>query len=201
MEREGAHTVYLWPDSCKSEPPLVLRLLRRTRKKRSTMLVTSVLEPSELSARQAWALYRGRWGVEVQYRSLKQTMARRKMLSRSARYARAELQWTILSSLVLGVVHRRRLASHGTAPSRASCAGALRLVRHAIRVAWDRRHCQQVLANLATAVIDTYQRRRPKTRTHWPNKKNDPPPRPPIIVPATSTQVLQAKKLRQQLQE
>ncbi len=85
--REKAGTVYFWPDKAakKHQRPLVLRLWR-CRVGRCTMsLLTNVLDEQALSLAEIRDLYRRRWGVELQFRTLKQTFGRRKRAARHRR--------------------------------------------------------------------------------------------------------------------
>ena len=88
FEREGRDTVYLWPERNANEPPVVLRLIERGDGKKKMYLVTNVLDKEALSDNSAGVLYEMRWGVEVFYRSLKQTLEKRRMLSRTPEAAR-----------------------------------------------------------------------------------------------------------------
>ena len=72
----------------KHRPPLVLRLIRVG----PVCLVTDMTDPRRLSARTAAELYRRRWGLEVAFRSLKQTLERRRVRSGTA--ARRGPNWT-----------------------------------------------------------------------------------------------------------
>ena len=82
-EREGI--VYFWPDhaSRQGRPPLVLRLLELQVGKCKMSLVTNVLDPKELSNAEAVRLCRLRWGIELQFRTVKQTFSRQKLRSRT----------------------------------------------------------------------------------------------------------------------
>ena len=68
--------VLSWPKDAQRAGPMPLRLqLIRTRiKKTKVWLLTSVLDPQNLSLTQALNFYRLRWGVEVEFRGLKQTL-------------------------------------------------------------------------------------------------------------------------------
>jgi len=81
-EREGI--VYCWPDAAmkKLQPPLVLRLLHFQSSRGDVYLVTNVLEEKKLTEQQASEIYRRRWGIEVHFRSVKQTFGRSKLRSR-----------------------------------------------------------------------------------------------------------------------
>jgi hypothetical protein len=66
IERDGER-VWLWPDGQrkKDQPPLALRLITVRKGRETWHLVTSLLDPSQLSETQASQLYKRRWGVEV----------------------------------------------------------------------------------------------------------------------------------------
>jgi hypothetical protein len=192
--REGRDTVYLWPKTLRRGLPLVLRLIRIN----TVYLVTNVLEPTRLSKATAGKLYRARWGVEVFYRSFKQTLQRRKMRSDSPRAAVVELQWSLIGLLVLGLLQARALIARGRDPVDGSAAGALRVLRGVTRQAGQcRGGLPGLLARLAAAVKDCYRRRHAKRARDWPHKKYEPPTRPPKIRKATPSEVQRAQRLRE----
>jgi hypothetical protein len=69
--RQHQQTVYLWPDKAarKNQPPLVLRLIELHDGKQPLYPVTN-LPRSELSDKQAVAIYKARWGIELFFRTL-----------------------------------------------------------------------------------------------------------------------------------
>jgi hypothetical protein len=78
QEREGI--VYLWPEGKRKKgcEPMVLRLVSfADGRNRKVHLLTNVLEAAKLSDAAALQLYELRWGAELTYRSLKQTLGRR----------------------------------------------------------------------------------------------------------------------------
>jgi len=184
-----ADIVALWPRG-RGEArgaPLVLRVVRvRDRKGGEVVLGTSVLDKQRLSDAQAAVFYRLRWGVEVCYRSLKQTLRRRKLLSASPARAVRELHWVMLGMMVLGLLTLTRLSPR-LDRRRWSVAAAARAVRHAARArtgAVARRH----LSTLRGAVCGD-NRRADKQAWEWPHKKNPKPPGPPILRRATRAEV------------
>jgi hypothetical protein len=183
--REGKSTVYLWPDQKRGRPPLVLRLIRVG----DVWLVTSVTDPKRLSARAAAELYRRRWGLEVAFRSLKQTLQRRKMRSGTASHARAELDWAALGLWMLALIGAHAVGD----PRRLSLAAALCAVRAARHAPGSDRRLR---ARLRRAVRDRYRRTSSKGAWRWPHKKNPPAPGAPRLTRATAAQVAQAKALR-----
>ncbi|MBM4108582.1 MAG: transposase, partial [Phycisphaerae bacterium] len=186
--RRGPHTVYLWPGDHRSREPLTLRLIRVG----DVYLVTTVTDPRVLSRRAACELYRRRWGLEVAFRTLKQTLERRRLRSCTPRRALAELDWSVLGAWLLGVMGAGALRGARVCPRRLSYAGALAAVRHAAR---GRCSAGTLRRRLRRCVIDDSRRRGSKKAYRWPHKKNPAPPGAPRITTATPEQVAAAKAL------
>jgi hypothetical protein len=189
--------VYLWPDKHRKKnlPPLTLRLIQLHDGRKPVFLVSSVMEDSALSDPQAGTLYRMRWGVEVFYRSLKQTLARRKMHSEAPRQAQCELSWAVMGLWGLSLMTVRQILAAGGDPLALSVATALRQVRLAIRRGPRSAQARILLGDLHAAVKDSYVRRTSKKARDWPHKKKDKPPGLPRIQIATHEQLSQAKAL------
>jgi hypothetical protein len=189
LERQG-NVVWLWPQSKRDQEPLKFRLVRLKAKKKycrrreDIYLLTNVFEPERLSDEMAAEFYRRRWGVEVFYRSFKQTLEQRKLRSGSPDLAKEELHWSLTALLLLGLMGVDALANKKRDPSRLSVAAALREVRLAMRTnhVWRFRGDLRVL--LGQAVKDTYQRQSSKKARDWPHKKKESPPGAPKIRPA-----------------
>lgn len=191
--RERAGRVYLWPEKqCRrGQPPLVLRLVVAHDGKHPVYLVTSILEPAALSDRQLIELYRARWGVEVFFRSFKQTFGRRKLHSTSPDNARLELDWSLAALWAACLYAKVQQREAGHDPAKTSVAGVLRILRRAL-------HDPQlaVAALLAQALVDDYQRGSKASRD-YPRQKTQPPSSsPPTILQASKSQVLLAQQLR-----
>lgn len=196
--REGRWTVYLWPEKHRQRAPLVLRLIVLPQGKKHKMyLLTNVRDAAALPVADAAVLYEMRWGVEVFYRSTKQTLARRKMLSRTPEAARVELTWAILGIWLLGVMSVAGILAQGGDPLAWSVALARRHVRRAMRRAVSDQRCRESLtAQLAAATQDAYERHGSKKARDWPHKKREKQPGAPKIVPASAQQIRRAKRLR-----
>ena len=200
--REDASTVYLWPDQAQRKaksPPLVLRLITlRDGRNRCVHLLTDVLEQSALSDREAGQLYARRWGVEVLYRSLKQTMGRRRMACGNPAHAGAELDWAVVGLWGLSLMAAEEVSDAGRPPTRLSVAKALRPVRRAIRSATPRHGSgggMTLARQLSLAVRDEYVRTRPKGSRNPVNKKKDPLPKAPRARTATPREKARARAL------
>ena len=77
------------------EVPLRLRLVRVKIGKTMMWMLTSVLDKKKLSASQIREYYKMRWGIEVEFRGLKQTIDKHKLRCRNSQRALAELDWSI----------------------------------------------------------------------------------------------------------
>lgn len=126
-------------------------------------LLTNVLDPRRLSDGQIIELYAMRWRVEVSYRWLKVSLQGRKMQSTNAAHARLEMDWILMSLWTLSLLS----LSAGVPGKKTSVAGVLRAVRMAMT---QRRTSVRLRATLSRARSDTYLRRRPKRKRHWPAK-------------------------------
>jgi hypothetical protein len=187
-KREGVSTVYLWPDARRQCEPLVLRLIRVG----SVYLVTDITDPRRLSAKIAGDLYRRRWGIEVAFRSLKQTLEHCKVRSGTALHSMTELKWAIVGSWMLSLMGAHQLARAGIPPRRLSLAKVISAVRAARAGHLSKRAFR---TRLRGAVQDTYRRRGSKKAYRWPHKKRPPPPGAPQVTKATEAQVHAAKRL------
>jgi hypothetical protein len=197
IEQEGRDTVYLWPERNWDEPPVVLRLLERSDGKKKMYLATNVLDKKALSDQSAGVLYEMRWGVEVFYRSLKQTLEKRRLLSRTPPAARCELTWAVLGLWLLGLMTVEPILARGGDPLRWSAAKARNRVRRSMRRALTRRHRDRSLVrDLGWATQDGYVRRGSKKARDWPHKKKEKPPGDPKIQSANAEQLRAAQRFK-----
>jgi len=184
--------VWLWPpDHQTRHRPLGLRRLVLRHRGRTMTLLTNVRSPATLSKRQARALYARRWGIEVFYRQLKQTLGKRTLQSRTPERAVAEarlaLQGLWLCGLLLGQTRQR----HAGSPAVAAGLDVLRTALSPRSVVSARQWRQQ----WGRCRADPYPRRGPKRRGHWPDKKHDHPPGVAHVRPATERERRRAQRL------
>lgn len=197
LERSRTGTrVYLWPQAKQRQgrAPLVLRLIVLKRKKQKVYLLTNVMSATALPKWMAGEIYAARWGIEVTYRSLKQTMERRKLLSKSPENATLELAANLLGLFML-VLHG--LSVLGPQCGRLSVAMALDVLRDAMEaLRWgvvDRTFRDR----LAAAVRDEYERTGRKRARDWPHKKTESPPGPPRLRRVRSAERARLRRLDQ----
>ena len=198
--RESDHTVYLWPDKAakKKMPPLVLRLIVIHDGKHPVYLVTSVLSKQHLSDKQAIEIYRYRWGIELFFRTFKQTFGRTKLRSHAAENAKLELDWSLLALWSICLLGQRELVRAGESPSQLSAAAAIKAVQATMRDYRVRPESpdETLSAMLAHALLDNYERSSSKTSRDYPTKKKRKRTAPPKIVPATKTQITTATEVK-----
>ncbi len=197
LERDG-EMVWLWPEGKRkeNEPPLRLRLIRVPKGKQTWYLVTSLLDPLQLTQEQAGRLYARRWGVECCFRALKQTFEQSKMRSYTPACAGCELDWSLLSLWLVGLLAKQELLAAKIDPEHYSPAGARCLIRRELRQQSAGKERLDV-SEFQSAVKDRYQRTSRKKARHDQRKKHDPPPSAPKIRKASPQQQQAAKAFRQ----
>lgn len=187
--------VHIWPQNRRGSAPMALRLVKVGRGKKTVYLLTSVLYESALPDSDVGMLYARRWGVEVMFRSLKQTMGNRKMLSRAPHYAQTELDWAIVGLWALGHMTISQLPANRRHTLRWSTAKALKAVRRAMRTRNSRRRRKNFQRRLRLATVGNNIRHGDKRARYWPHPKKLSPPGPPKIRIATPSEVASAKRI------
>lgn len=197
--REHAHTVSLWPDkaAARQQPPLTLRLVVIHNGKHPVYLVTD-LPPSRLSDQQVCDIYKARWGVEVFYRSFKQTFDRQKLRCHAASNVPVELNWSLAGLWAACLFGKHHLAASGGEPSRLSVAGVLKALRKPLREYKSRPDDGEDLASLLDlAVMDHYVRTDKTSRGYPQKRKKEPPAGKPRLKNATRSQKTAATRIKQ----
>jgi hypothetical protein len=186
--RERAGLVYFWPDKAarKQQPPLVLRLLHFKLGACNIYLVSDVLSKQRLTDKQAIELYQLRWGVELQFRAIKQTFGRRKLRSKNPDRALVELDWSLLGLWVIQLFAVKEQIEIGEVPDQCSVSLAIHVVRTTFQRWSERPHVHEAFATrLGAAIKDDYQRKTSKQARYKPNYKDKPSAGKPVIVTAT----------------
>lgn len=186
-QRSG--TVSCWPEDAmkKKQPPLMLRLLHFHDGRAHVYLVTSVLDQQALTDWQAGEIYRRRWGIELQFRSLKQTYGRGKLRARTPDIAEVELHWSLLGLALLQLLALKEQSVIGEPPEKTSVATVLRIIREIIAQPSEPRSSRATLfRRLRRATTDSYKRRSSKKSRNYPRRKEEPRTGKPIITTATA---------------
>lgn len=196
--RECNGIVYCWPNQAmrKKQLPLVLRLLQfKDSRNGDVYLVTNVLKETLLSRRQAGEIYRRRWGIEIQFRSLKQTFGRTKLRSRTPERAMVELEWSLIGLWMIQLLARKEQIKARDPDKLTSIAAVLRIVRQMMqRDAAVPKRTECFAKKLAKAVTDDYDRKSKKTSRDYPRQKKQKTIAKPTIMVATKEQ---KKRLKQ----
>jgi len=193
--RERSGLVYCWPDEAarKRQPPLVLRLIQLKVGDRLMWLVTNVLEDERLSDADAAELYRLRWGIELQFRTVKQTFGRRQLRSRTPEPAKVELDWSLVGLWLIQLFAVKEQVEVGTVPERCSVGLAIEVVRTMLR-RWSERSEASFADSLRGATKDDYHRSSSKKARYRPNYKDKPAAGKPKIRKATRKHKLKLKR-------
>jgi hypothetical protein len=173
--------VLCWPRRVmqSNQPPLRLRLLRVRIGKTWAWMLTSVLQREKLSAKAVVRLYKLRWGIEMEFRGLKQTLDRSKLRSRNDQRLLVELHWSILAMAVaeLLALKEQQACRKPTSvdyeqspdPKKRSLARTMRALRHCLRNLNELPEPGADLpSRLRAAVTDSYQRKKPKAGRYQP---------------------------------
>jgi hypothetical protein len=208
---EDKQTVYLWPldkqgrrrgkampKSLKHvKPPLVLRLIRLKEVAGQTVCLLTNAGPERLSDVVAARMYKLRWGIEVMWRDLKQTMSHHKTLGGCPERARVELDWAMAGLWMLQLISVERMIASGQLPHRYSPASSLRVLRRAMGGKRTKR--RTLVSGLTRAVKDTYCRKGSKKARHYPKKRPQRPPGEPRARTASRAEKRLAQRLFEQL--
>lgn len=180
--------VLCWPKTMmqSDQPPLRLRLVRVHIGKTKVNILTSVLDSSKLTPQQIIKLYKMRWGIEVEFRGLKQTLDRARLRCRNNQRLLAELDWSIMAMAVTELfalkeqLDVRTLKSKRdqskSIPSKRSLASAIRALRRCMRQLDDvPEPGEDLQSQLRAAVTDSYTRKTSKKSRYRPPNPDKKP--------------------------
>jgi hypothetical protein len=190
--QRGDGVVFLWPHDVakRRQPPLMLRLIEIKNERGRMFLVTDVLSQPALSTSQLKRLYLLRWGIELQFRTIKQTYGRGTLRSRKADHALAELEWSLIALTMIQLLAIREQIQFEIPPERASVAQAIRAIQHAIDT-WNETlpRAERLPSRLRQATKDDYNRATRKAARYRPDYKDKPTATQPIVINATKKQM------------
>jgi len=181
-QRKGDGLVLCWPkDKQKHHPPLTLRLVTVKIGKTKMYLLTSVLESTKLTQDSLVELYKMRWGIEIEFRGLKQTLNGAKLRCRNVDRLYAELHWSVLSMAVAELLAIKEQISTKPSdvqvenssatytPKKRSLAKTMRAIYGCFDELQETPDPgEDLLTQLAKAVTDDYQRSSSKKARYRP---------------------------------
>ena len=201
--------VLCWPKAMirSHQRPLRLRLVKVRIGKLQVCLLTSVLESANLPAKQIIQFYKMRWGIEIEFRGLKQTLDRAKLRSRNDQRLLVELDWSIMAMAVVELFALKEQLQPTRAktktktkaavttgdPRKRSLAGAMRALRYCLNHLESAPQANRNLRlRLRQAVTDDYVRKSAKRSRHRrinPDKKPLGDPHIRRLTPKERTQL------------
>lgn len=197
--RQRDAIVCVWPDAAarRKQPPLVLRLIRIQNERGTMSLVTSVLSERKLSNSRVAQLYSMRWGIELQFRSFKQTFGRGKLHSRTAECSYVEMDWSLVGLWMIQLFAVKEQIKVERPPDGSSVSLSLTVIQNTMDVYHEEAINGQVLSQqLSEAVKDGYERTGSKAARYKPNKKDKPSATNPRVLKATPKQKIRYKQLQ-----
>ena len=198
--REYDNTVYLWPNSAakRNQPPLTLRAVWIHNGKHPLCLITNVLSKARLSDEQILKIYKARWGVEVFFRTFKQTFGRRKLRSNTPDNAKLEVDWSLMALWAVCLLGQREIGQSGGDPCRLSPAGAIKAIQKVIHHYRNRPENpdESLWRMLGNALQDDYERTSSKAARAYPRKKKRERTGTPQITTASKSQVTAARQFK-----
>jgi cell division inhibitor SulA len=102
-----------------------VRVVQRGFRTRSVVVVTTLLDPKQVTKEELGELYRARWNNELDLRSLKMTMQMRELRCKTPEMARKEVWAHVLAYNLVRTVMAQAAAEHGAEPRSISFTGAL----------------------------------------------------------------------------
>jgi len=203
--------VLCWPKNMMRSDrlPLELRLVRVRIGKTQVWILTSVLSASDLSKKDIVKLYKKRWGIEVEFRGLKQTLERAKLRCRDAQRLLAELNWSLMAMTLAELFALKEQPAPSLPPSpdesegnpdKRSLANTMRALRHALtHLSEVPDRGERLPDKLRHAVTDSYERQKPKRACYRPPNPDKKPLGDPNIrqlTPAEEKKLNEPKPLR-----
>jgi hypothetical protein len=207
VKRMGKGIVHCWPKGKMDSgaEPLRLRLVKVKVGKTMMWMLTSVLDRKELPNKMIIKYYKMRWGVEVEYRGLKQTIDKRQLRCRNSDRAYAELDWSLRAMAIAELVALReqipkddeqceQWASQYT-PLARSLANTMRALRRGMRNL-DKLvdSSEDLFAQLTQATVQDYENGTDKKARYRPKNPDKKPLGEPNVRKMTREE---REKLRQ----
>ena len=212
VKRKNGGIVLCWPKGKMKSgaKPLRLRLVRVKIGKTKMWMLTSVLSRKKLSNKKIVRYYKMRWGVEVEFRGLKQTIDKRNLRCRNSDRVYVELDWSIRAMAFAELIalreqipdeqesQREDVSSYDTKDrSLANTMRALRTCMRNLNKYADPR--QNLLYQLSRALVQKYNNRTDKKSRYRPKNPDKKPLGEPTIRKLNREEREKLRKITQQI--
>ena len=185
----GGGIVLCWPKDkiAEGQPPLKLRLVQVRVGKTKMWMLTSVLDRKELTNKEIVRYYKMRWGLELEFRGLKQTIDKHKLRSRNSDRLLAELDWALRGMAIAELLALRQQIKAKDkqktyTPDDRSLANTLRVLRTCMRTLGSKvAPKDHLLKQLANATIQRYDNRTDKRARYRPKNPDIKPLGDPVV--------------------
>jgi hypothetical protein len=201
---EGEYDVICWPREAigAGKKPLHLRLVCVQVGQTWMWLLSSVLDGERLTVKAMRDLYQARWGVELEFRGLKQTLDNGGLQSRNGKRVLVELDWAILAMAVvelLAVKEQQERAKKDPVPAnpaKRSLAKAVRALRGCLQRPGEVPQAGQDLSSaLGVATTDNYVRNSAKKARYRPPNPDKKPLGDPTVRPLKEDEIQKLRKV------
>jgi len=200
IKKLGGGIVLCWPkgkmDS--GEPPLRLRLVKVKVGQTVMWLLTSVLDRRQLGRKQLVRYYKMRWGIEVEFRGLKQTLDKHALRCRNPERLLVELDWSVRMMAVAELLALREQISAADArkqgrisydPQDRSLANTMRTLRKCMRNLHKSSPIDGGLPReLSQATVQRYRNRTDKRARYRPKNPDKKPLGEPNLQKLTASE-------------
>lgn len=208
IKRCGGGLVLCWPKGQMNSgaKPLRLRLVQVKLGKTKMWMLTSVLDRKILTKKKIVRFYKMRWGIEVEFRGLKQTIDKHKLRCRNSDRVLVELDWSIRAMAVAELLALREQipqesdTSDDYNPKDRSLANTIRALRHCMRNL--NKYSQPgdgLLYWLSQAIVQKYDNHTNKKARYQPKNPDKKPLGDPDVRKMTAEERQKLRELDQNL--
>lgn len=186
IERINDGIVLCWPkDKIRAgEPPIRVRLVKVKIGKTDMWMLTSVLDRKKLKKKQIVRYYEMRWGIEVEYRGLKQTLDKRKLRCRTSDHVLVELDWSMFGMAIAELLAlREQIPKNGAQKTKSNYQPKdLSLANSVAAIRWCMSYINDVpkpnedlFTKLSKAVVQEYENKTNKQARYRPPNPDKKP--------------------------
>ena len=208
IKKLGGGQVLCWPKGKMNSgaAPLKLRLVKVKVGKTLMWMLTSVCSVRKLTNKNIIRYYKMRWGIEVEFRGLKQTIDKHTLRCRNSDRALVELDWSVRAMAVAELLALREQIPQPRAPKSKdaydpkdrSLANTMRSLRRCMRnLDSFPRPSDHLLTALSRALVQTYHHRTDRRSRYRPKSAHKKPLGDPEVRKMNAAERMQLAKFSQ----